>query len=490
MSAQRVRNHFPSDFTMSHDRYENPLNTRYASPAMSQLWSDQRKFSTWRRLWVALAEAQQELGLDIRDEQLEQMRAAVDQIDFAAAAEHERRLRHDVMAHVHTFADACPDAGAIIHLGATSCYVTDNTDLILIRDALQQIRDRLVAVIDLLGQFARQNRDLACLAFTHLQPAQPTTIGKRACLWAYDLVLDLAEVEHRLERLQFRSTKGTTGTQASFLKLFQGDHQKVRQLEQRVSEKMGFAGSYAVTGQTYSRKIDAQVLDCLSGIAQSAHKAATDLRILAHRKEVEEPFEKEQIGSSAMAYKRNPMRSERICGLARFVISLQNSTAQTAATQWMERTLDDSANRRLVLPQAFLALDAVLILYQNVVSGLVVYPRTIEANLRQELPFMASENILMAAVAAGGDRQQLHERIRQHSQAAAQEVKQMGRPNDLLDRLAADPAFQNVDLQLATDSAQFVGRAPQQVDEFLAEVIEPLRARFPAAGRPTAEVLV
>ncbi len=474
----------------SHDRYENPLISRYASAEMSRLWSEQRKFGTWRRLWVALAAAEQQLGLPITDEQLEQLRAHVDDIDFQAAAAHERRLRHDVMAHVHTYGDACPAARPIIHLGATSCYVTDNTDLILLRESLQMVRARLVTVIDQLARFAENHRDLACLGYTHLQPAQPTTVGKRACLWAYDLVLDLAEVERRIESLKARSTKGTTGTQASFLELFDGDHDKVRRLERLVAEKMGFAETYVVTGQTYSRKVDAQVLDTLSGIAQSAHKAATDLRILASRKEIEEPFEAEQIGSSAMAYKRNPMRCERICSLARFAISLQSSTANTAATQWMERTLDDSANRRLVLPQAFLAIDAVLILYQNVASGLVVYPRVIEKNLREELPFMATENILMAAVAAGGDRQDLHERIRVHSQAAASAVKQEGRPNDLLERLALDEAFAAVDFATVTNSSHFTGRAPQQVDDFIAEIVQPIRERYNDTVQLDADVNV
>jgi adenylosuccinate lyase len=465
---------------MSHDRYDNPLIGRYASAAMCQLWGDQRKFSTWRRLWILLAEAEQELGLPITDAQLAEMRAHIEDIDFQAAAAYERRLRHDVMAHIHAFGDLCPLARPIIHWGATSCYVTDNTDLLLMREALQMVRSRLAAVISHLADFAARYRDLACLSYTHLQPAQPTTVGRRACLWAYDLVLDLQEVEHRLDSLAARSTKGTTGTQASFLELFQGDHAKVRQLERRVAEKIGFAASYAITGQTYPRKIDAQVLDVLSGIAQSAHKAATDLRILAHRKELEEPFESEQIGSSAMAYKRNPMRCERICSLARYVMSLPASAAQTAAVQWMERTLDDSALRRITLPQAFLAVDAILILYQNVVAGLVVNPQVIARSLREELPFMATENILMAGVAAGGDRQKLHECIRRHSVAAAQVVKSEGRPNDLLERLAADEAFRNLDLAHVADPSQFVGRAPQQVDEFLAEIVAPLRAKYGA----------
>lgn len=464
---------------MSKITYENPLITRYASSAMSRLFGAQHKHSTWRRLWVALAEAEAELGLPITASQIEELRKHVDKIDFASAASYEQQLRHDVMAHVHAYGDQCPAARPIIHLGATSCFVTDNADLLIFREALELVSQRLAAVIDGLGRFAAEYRDLPTLGFTHLQPAQPTTVGRRACLWAYDLALDLTEIEHRLSALCARSTKGTTGTQASFLQLFDGDQNKVRQLEQLVAQKMGFSTTYAVTGQTYPRKVDAQIVDSLAGIAGSAHKAATDLRILAHRKEVEEPFEKDQIGSSAMAYKRNPMRSERICGLARFVMSLQSSTSATVATQWMERTLDDSANRRLVIPQAFLAIDAVLILYHNVASGLVVYPEVIARNLREELPFMATENILMAAVAAGGDRQDLHERIRQHSQAAAAQVKEHGRANDLVTRLQNDPAFAGVDITAAIDPSSLTGRSAEQVHEFLAEIVEPIRQRYP-----------
>ncbi len=470
--------------------YENPLIGRYASREMSTLWGPQRKFSTWRRLWVALAEAEAELGLNITQRQIDELRANVDTIDFEKAAHYERRLRHDVMAHVHAYGDACPQARGIIHLGATSCYVTDNTDLILMRESLELVRARLIGVVDRLAQFAERYRDLACLGLTHLQPAQPTTVGKRACLWIYDLVQDLTDLEHRLEQLKARGAKGTTGTQASFLQLFDGDHGKVRQLERRVAEMMGFSTSYAVTGQTYSRKVDAQIVDTLSGIAQSAHKAATDLRLLQGRKEIEEPAEADQIGSSAMAYKRNPMRAERICGLARFVISLQSSTAQTLATQWMERTLDDSANRRLVIPQAFLAVDAILMLYQNIAEGLVVYPRVIARHLDAELPFMATEAILMVGVAGGGDRQALHERIRHHSQAAAAMVKQQGADNDLLARLATDPAFNGVNLNAIVDARKFVGRAPEQMDEFLAEVIAPLRQRYADVVTPTSDVRV
>ncbi len=470
--------------------YENPLVGRYASTEMSELWGAQRKFSTWRRLWVALAEAEHELGLDITPNQIEELKAHVDDIDFARAAEHERKRRHDVMAHVATYGEACPSAHGIIHLGATSCFVTDNTDLILLREGWAMVRDRLVAVIDALARFAHTHRDLACLGYTHLQPAQPTTVGKRACLWAYDLVLDLRSVEQALATLKARSTKGTTGTQASFLELFGGDHQKVRELERRVAEKIGFDDCYAVTGQTYPRKIDSQAMDVLSGIGQSAHKAATDLRLLSNRKEIDEPFEKHQIGSSAMAYKRNPMRSERICALSRFVISLQSSAANTLATQWMERTLDDSANRRLIMPQAFLAIDAVLILYQNIASNLVVYPKMIARNLGEELPFMATENILMAAVAAGGDRQVLHERIRQLSVEAGIDVKQNGLANNLLRRIQDDEDFPDVDMQTVLDPQRYVGRAPEQVDEFISDVVQPIRDRYEGGEGLGAEVTV
>ncbi|MBX3413667.1 MAG: adenylosuccinate lyase [Pirellulales bacterium] len=475
---------------MSDTTYDNPLASRYASREMASLWSPQRKFSTWRRLWIALAETEAELGLPVTAEQIAQLRAHVDTIDFAAADAHERRLRHDVMAHVHAYGDQCPLARGIIHLGATSCFVTDNTDLILMREALGLVETRLVRVIDRLATFAATYRDLPCLGFTHLQPAQPTTVGKRATLWIYDLVLDLAEVEHRRRTLRFRGAKGTTGTQASFLALFGGDHTKVRELERRVNEKLGFAESYAVTGQTYSRKVDAQIVATLSGIAQSGHKAGTDLRLLQSRKEVEEPFETEQIGSSAMAYKRNPMRAERMCALARYAMGLEAPMSSTAATQWLERTLDDSALRRLVLPQAFLSIDALLVLYQNVASGLVVYPQVIARHLAEELPFMATENIMMAAVERGGDRQDLHERIRQHSQAAAAVVKQEGKPNDLLARLASDKAFAGIDLAGLSDARAFVGRAPEQVDEFLADVVAPIRQQYAGSLAGEAEVRV
>jgi len=458
--------------------YDNPLIARYASKKMSEHFGPQKKFSTWRKLWIALAEAELELGLPVTQAQIDELKEHVDDIDFDVAAAYEKKLRHDVMAHVHAYGDLCPNAKGIIHLGATSCFVTDNGDAILYREALRMVRDRLVVVIDRLAKFAAEYRALPCLGLTHLQPAQPTTVGKRATLWTYDFATDLEDLEYRVANFKTLGNKGTTGTQASFLKLFDGDHAKVRELERRVCAKIGFDKAFAVTGQTYPRKLDAQILDVLSRIAQSAHKFATDMRILANKKELEEPFEKNQIGSSAMAYKRNPMRCERVCSLARFVMSLQSSPAMTIATQWMERTLDDSANRRLSIPQAFLAIDAILIVIQNVVENIVVYPKVVEKNLRAELPFMATENILMAAVEAGGDRQDLHEHIRQHSVAAANVVKIEGGENDLLERLRKDPAFASVDIDAEMDPSKFVGRAPEQVDEFIAEVVEPIRARY------------
>ena len=474
---------------MNYDVYDNPLIGRYASAEMSRLWSPQTKHSTWRKLWVALAEAESELGLNISKQQIDELRSHVDDIDFDVAARYELQLRHDVMAHVHAYGDVCPTARPIIHLGATSCYVTDNTDLILMRRGLEMLRSKLVATIDRLAKFAEQYRALPCLGFTHLQPAQPVTVGKRATLWCYDLVLDLEELEHRIAAIKLRGVKGTTGTQATFLSLFNGDHDKVEELDRVVCHKLGFSAAYAVTGQTYSRKVDSQVIDVLGGLAQSAHKSGSDLRLLQSRKEIEEPFEKHQIGSSAMAYKRNPMRSERMCGLARFVMSLTSSAAQTTATQWMERTLDDSANRRLTIPQAFLATDAILILYRNVVDGLVVYPKVIAKHLDEELPFMATEEILMAGVRAGGDRQDLHERIRVHSQEAARQVKEQGRANDLLSRLQSDAAFATVDLTGTLDASRFVGRAPEQVDAFLENIIEPIRSRYARELEQTADDL-
>ena len=463
---------------MSHDLYQNPLITRYASKEMAAIWSEQTKHSLWRELWVALAECERQLGLDIKVSQIEQMQANIQNIDFSRAREHEKRLRHDVMAHVHTFGDQCPEARPIIHLGATSCFVTDNSELIQMKRSLQVIAKRLALVIEHLSQFAVKYRDLPCLGFTHLQPAQPTTVGKRATLWLQELVLDLEEVEHRIATLKFRGVKGTTGTQASFLELFNGDHNKVELLDELVTARMGFKDRFLVTGQTYSRKVDAQNLAVLSGVGQTAHKAGTDLRILQHRKEIEEPFEKEQIGSSAMAYKRNPMRSERMCSLARFAMSQVISGDQTAAVQWLERSLDDSAIRRIAIPQSFLTIDAVLIIYANIVDGLVVYPKVIEKHLQEELPFMATEELLMAAVKAGGDRQDLHEKIRTHSQEAGRQVKEFGLKNDLLERLQNEPEFKDLNFASLMDSRRFVGRAPEQVDHFIQQVINPIKAKY------------
>lgn len=468
--------------------YENPLITRYASRDMARLWSTENRTKLWRRLWIVLAECQRELGLAISAEQIDQLKQFEHVLNLDVAAQYERKLRHDVMAHVHAYGDQCPTARGIIHWGATSCYVTDNADLMLMRDGLKMLANRLATVILELAEFARMHRALPCLAFTHLQPAQPTTVGKRACLWAYDLVLDLQELHHRLDNLRARSAKGTTGTQASFLQLFGGKHAKVRELEAMVAQRLGFESSYAVTGQTYPRKVDSQILDVLSGIAQSVHKFATDLRLLASRKEIEEPFEADQIGSSAMAYKRNPMRSERMCSLARFAMSLQSSASATAAVQWMERTLDDSANRRLIIPQAFLAIDACLILFQNVADGMVVYEKTIAKHLLEEMPFMATEAIMMSAVQAGADRQEIHETIRRHSQTAAKRVKEQAEPNDLLERLRSEPRLKGLPLTDLLAPSAYIGRAPEQVDEFLSEVIEPIRLQY--ADRPTSDSTV
>ena len=460
------------------DTYVSSLEARYASAPMRELFGDQRKFSTWRRLWLALARAQKQLGLDISDRQIAQMADHLDDIDFEKAAEYERRFRHDVMAHIHTFADAAPLARPILHLGATSQFVGCNTDLILMREGLGMLAEQLAAVIDALAAFAGRHRDLPCLAFTHFQPAQLTTVGKRAALWCSEFVMDLQDVEVRREGIRFRGVKGTTGTQASFLALFGGDHEKVRQLERLVAGEMGFDECIAITGQTYSRKIDAAVAQVLAGIAASVHKFCNDVRLLAHRKEIEEPFEADQIGSSAMAYKRNPMRCERATALARFLMDVAQSPLHTAAEQWLERTLDDSANKRLAIPEAFLAADSILRITLNVARGLAVYPAVIAAAVAAELPFMATENILMAGVAAGGDRQELHERIRRHSLAAADQVKLHGRCNDLIERLQADEAFAAVDVDAALDPEAFIGRAPQQVDEFIAAEVKPIRRRY------------
>jgi adenylosuccinate lyase len=461
--------------------YDNPLIGRYATPTMAALWSPQTKFSTWRRLWVALAEAERSLGLDIRQEQIEALRSQVDRIDFETAEQYERRFRHDVMAHVHTYGDAAPIARGIIHLGATSCYVTDNTDVILMRHALELVRNRLVAAIDALSRFAVEWKDQPCLGYTHFQPAQLVTVGKRATLWCYELVLDLEDVERRLADLRFLGVKGTTGTQASFLALFDGDHEKVDALDRKVAQAFGFDRVHPVSGQTYTRKVDSQVLATISGLGESAHRFGTDLRLLAHEREIDEPFESNQIGSSAMPYKRNPMRAERMCSLARFVMALPPAIQQTAATQWLERTLDDSAVRRLVIPQAFLGVDAILSLYLNVVPGLIVHSAVIARHLAEQLPFMATENILMAAVQAGGDRQELHERIRVHSFAAAGRLKDGASDNDLLDRLRLDAAFPPIDLNALTDPKRFVGRSPQQVEQFVEQIINPIRNRYPEA---------
>jgi adenylosuccinate lyase len=465
-----------------HETYESPLASRNASPEMLRLFSPANKFGLWRRLWLELARCERELGVErISDEALRQMESKLDEIDFDRAADWERRLRHDVMAHVHTFEEAAPAAKGIIHLGATSQYVVDNADLIIMRDAMRLLAGRLAGAVDALGTFAVKWRDVPALGYTHFQPAQLTTVGKRATLWAQDLVLDLGELEHRIASLRFRGVKGTTGTQASFLSLFQGDHEKCDRLDQMVTERFGFDASYAVTGQTYPRKVDAQVVSALANCAASVHKFCNDVRLLAGMKQLEEPFEAEQVGSSAMAYKRNPMRCERATGLARFVISLSTSPLMTAAEQWFERTLDDSSNKRLSIPEAFLALDGCLLIVVNVARGLVVYPRTIAAAVMSELPFMASEDVLMAGVRAGGDRQDLHERIRRHSLAAAEQVKQHGRPNDLIDRLKADPAFAHVDLARMMNPSAYVGRAPQQVEAFVRDVVEPIRQRYAAA---------
>ncbi|MBM4185230.1 MAG: adenylosuccinate lyase [Gemmatimonadetes bacterium] len=445
---------------------------------MQAVFSPGRRFGIWRRLWLALAEAEAELGLDISDEALAQMRAKLDTIDLARAAALEKRFRHDVMAHVHLFGEDAPAAAGIIHLGATSAYVGDNADLILHREALELTRTRLVRCVDALATFARTHADLPTLAYTHFQPAQPTTVGKRATLWIQDLLLDLEEIEHRLATLRFRGVKGTTGTQASFLELFDGDHDKVEALDAAVSERIGFREAFAVSGQTYTRKVDYQVQAALAGVAASISKIGHDLRLLAHLREVEEPFEEEQIGSSAMPYKRNPMRAERMCALARHVIVLAQDPAFTAATQWLERSLDDSANRRLSIPDAFLALDGSLVLLENVARGLVVNPAMVARNLAEHLPFMAVETILMHAVSRGGDRQQLHERLRQHSIAAAERMKE-GAEVDLLQRIAGDRAFglSRADLDRLADAAKYVGRAPEQVTRFLDDHVEPALRR-------------
>ena len=460
-----------------YDKYQSPLSERYASREMQYIFSPDKKFKTWRKLWIALAETEYELGLSsVTPEQIEELKAHQDDINFEVAKEREKEVRHDVMSHVYAYGVQCPNAKGIIHLGATSCYVGDNTDIIIMTEALKLVRKKLVNVIAKLADFAMDYRSLPTLAFTHFQPAQPTTVGKRATLWINELMLDLEDLDHVIGTMKLLGSKGTTGTQASFLELFNGDHETIRKVDQKIAEKMGFKECYPVSGQTYSRKVDSRVLNVLSGIAQSAHKFSNDIRLLQHLKEIEEPFEKNQIGSSAMAYKRNPMRSERIASLANYVISDAMNPALVASTQWFERTLDDSANKRLSIPEGFLAIDGILDLYLNVVDGLVVYPKVIESHLLRELPFMATENIMMDAVKAGGDRQELHEKIRQHSMEAGRAVKEEGKENDLLMRIAADPAFgMTMDqLQEIMKPENFTGRAKEQTEEYIRDVVRPV----------------
>lgn len=477
---------------MKRDTYESPLSARYADKEMKYLFSPDMKFRTWRKLWIALAEAEKELGLNITDEQIDEMKAYADDINYEVAEEREKAVRHDVMSHVYAFGQQCPKAMPIIHLGATSCYVGDNTDIIIMTEALKIIRRKLIAVIRVLSDFALKYKELPTLAFTHFQPAQPTTVGKRATLWIQELLLDLENVEFRLSKAKLLGSKGTTGTQASFLELFDGDHEKAKMVDKKIAEKMGYGDCYAVSGQTYSRKVDYQVLSVLSGIAQSATKFSNDIRLLQHLKEIEEPFEKNQIGSSAMAYKRNPMRSERIASLSRYIMVDALNPAITAATQWFERTLDDSANKRLSVPEAFLAADAVLNLYLNVADGLVVYPKVIEQRLRSELPFMATENIMMDAVKRGADRQELHERIRVHSMAASKVIKEEGGENDLLERIAADSIFGVTieELNSLLNPQNYTGRAPRQTEDFINEVVKPILSEYDDIPRETAEINV
>lgn len=459
-----------------YDRYESPLGQRYASREMQQLFSSDKKFKTWRKLWIALAESEKELGLDITQEQIDELKSHADDINYEVAIEREKIVRHDVMSHVYAYGQQCPSAKGIIHLGATSCFVGDNTDLIIMYEALELVKNKLVNVLAELKKFALEYKDLPVLAFTHFQPAQPTTLGKRAAIWAQDLLMDYEDICYLLENKKLRGCKGTTGTQASFMELFDNDEDKVKRLDHMVAEKMGYAKSYPVSTQTYSRKVDSRIINVLGSIAQSAHKFSNDIRLLQNLKEVEEPFEKGQIGSSAMAYKRNPMRSERMASLANYVIADTLNPAITAATQWFERTLDDSANKRISIPEAFLSVDGILDLYLNITDGLVVYPKVIESHLMKELPFMATEMILMDAVKAGGDRQELHERIRVHSMAAGKVVKEEGKENDLLERIAADDMFPMDYEQLLSimSPSKFVGRAPSQTTDFFAEYIDPI----------------
>ena len=465
---------------MNHDRYENPLVSRYAGKEISRIWSPIHRITTWRRLWLALARAEKELGLPITDEQVNEMETNLKNIDFNLAQEKEREFRHDVMGHIYAYGTVCPKANPIIHLGATSCYVTDNTDLILIKESMEHIHKKLIKLLSSLKHLALGYKSLPTLGFTHYQPAQLTTVGKRITLWLYDFLLDFQELENRRKTLQFRGVKGTTGTQASFLELFDGDHNKVRALDERVCRLMGFSKTVPVCGQTYTRKIDYQIVSMLSGIAQSAHKMGGDIRHLMNLKELDEPFEKKQVGSSAMAYKRNPMRSERICALARFAMSLTENSANTHANQWFERTLDDSANRRIVLPESFLTIDAILRLSINVINGVTVWPLVIQKHINEELPFMATENILMACVKAGGNRQVLHEAIRSHAMASATRVKEEGKDNDLLERVSKDQLFEAAhgNLQELIDSNRFIGRSAEQVDDFILEHVSPILNRY------------
>ena len=461
---------------MNKSIYESPLSSRYASDEMQYIFSPDKKFSTWRKLWVALARAEMELGLPVTQEQIQEMEAHLTDIDYDLAAQKEKELRHDVMAHIHTFGTLCPKAMPIIHLGATSCYVGDNTDVIIMREGLELIRDKLVRVLSNLSQFALKYKALPTLGFTHFQAAQLVTVGKRATLWMNELLMDLEEIEYRIANLKLLGCKGTTGTQASFLELFEGDHEKCKELDRRIAKEMGFEASVPVSGQTYSRKVDSAIVSTLSGIAQSASKFATDVRLLCHLKEVEEPFESKQIGSSAMPYKRNPMRCERICALARYVMADVMNPTFTAATQWFERTLDDSANKRISVPEAFLAVDAILNIYENVSAGLVVHEKVIEKHILEELPFMASENIMMDAVKKGGDRQELHERIRIHALEAGRNVKDLGLNNNLIDLIAEDPLFgmSREELVAHMEPSRYIGRCPQQVEDFIAECITPV----------------
>ena len=478
--------------SMSNDRYTSPLSERYASKEMQYIFSPDKKFRTWRKLWIALAETEKELGLDITEEQIEELKAHADDINYDVAKEREKVVRHDVMSHVYAYGKQCPKAKGIIHLGATSCYVGDNTDIILMSEALEIVRKKLINVIAELAKFADEHKNLPTLAFTHFQPAQPTTVGKRATLWMQEFMMDLEDLEYVKGSLKLLGSKGTTGTQASFLELFDGDQETIDKIDPMIAKKMGFETCYPVSGQTYSRKVDTRVVNVLAGIAASAHKMSNDIRLLQHLKEIEEPFEKTQIGSSAMAYKRNPMRSERIASLSRYVMVDAMNPAITSATQWFERTLDDSANKRLSVPEGFLAIDGILDLCLNVVDGLVVYPKDIEKRLMSELPFMATENIMMDAVKAGGDRQELHERIRELSMEAGRNVKEKGLDNNLLELIAADPAFNLSleELQKTMDPAKYVGRAPVQVEAYLNNVVNPMLEANKEILGVTAEINV